>query len=511
MESEKNSKSAKEEKPQVPLNASLPLSGTNEHPLAPLRGESAVEGRIDYALVLLSDSLPLSGGIFGLRPTFLMQFGQEFNYMGTQFYQSNLNHWWEPHSSMDQSQFWQAAGQIENQPQQQWQQQPSLSERRPTLKDTLQQFLQESISTRKSIEASCKRMEMHLRYISQRLKVKVNTEVNPKEEGQAIVTESDEIFYGKKIGRDEEKIERKEKEELSEKDKDEEKEKEVVEREERKKICVKIKKLRRKREGKKKIREKKKRKFRERKSKKKKMRGKKKESYEKPHPHLKKHRRKEKKFKCFMEIFKKLEIKVPMIETLQQYCQLVFKKVDRVEVTLSRLPTNTELLLNICDSCECYAMLMNKTPSEFLKLQESPSVDQTLTREGLLTSFDQRRTHQWELDTFEDGWQRQGGEHGDCAILGLMVVVRRERREKKLVSRRPWMSRFGFEKGEDERRPRRGGDSGTAVALGLRRRHDSGCPMTERSGGKVVAARVLLEKVEDDAHGLGLRWRDVVG
>ncbi|KOM37617.1 hypothetical protein LR48_Vigan03g099900 [Vigna angularis] len=57
MESEKNSKSAKEEKPQVPLSASLPLSGTNEHPLAPLRGESAGEGRIDYALV------PLSGDV----------------------------------------------------------------------------------------------------------------------------------------------------------------------------------------------------------------------------------------------------------------------------------------------------------------------------------------------------------------------------------------------------------------------------------------------------------------
>ncbi|KOM57527.1 hypothetical protein LR48_Vigan11g056000 [Vigna angularis] len=49
MESEKNSKSGKEEKPQVPLSVNLPLSGTNEHPLAPLRGESAAEGRIDYA------------------------------------------------------------------------------------------------------------------------------------------------------------------------------------------------------------------------------------------------------------------------------------------------------------------------------------------------------------------------------------------------------------------------------------------------------------------------------
>ncbi|KOM30128.1 hypothetical protein LR48_Vigan965s000300 [Vigna angularis] len=61
MESETNSKSEKEEKPQVPLSASLPLSGTQEHPLAPLRGESAAEGRFDHALVLLSGSLPLSG------------------------------------------------------------------------------------------------------------------------------------------------------------------------------------------------------------------------------------------------------------------------------------------------------------------------------------------------------------------------------------------------------------------------------------------------------------------
>ncbi|KOM26577.1 hypothetical protein LR48_Vigan294s001300 [Vigna angularis] len=103
----------------------------------------------------------------------------------------------------------------------------------------------------------------------------------------------------------------------SEKDKDEEKEREVVEREERKKICVKIKKLRRKREGKKKITEKKKSKKKVR-EKKKRTREKKKESYEKPLPHPKKNHRKEKKFKCLMEIFKKLEIKVPMIETLQQ-------------------------------------------------------------------------------------------------------------------------------------------------------------------------------------------------
>ncbi|KOM43173.1 hypothetical protein LR48_Vigan05g077700 [Vigna angularis] len=48
-------------------------------------------------------------------------------------------------------------------------------------------------------------MEMHLRFISQKLNVKVNTEVNLKEEGQAIVTESDKTFAEEKIGRDEEK------------------------------------------------------------------------------------------------------------------------------------------------------------------------------------------------------------------------------------------------------------------------------------------------------------------
>ncbi|KOM55570.1 hypothetical protein LR48_Vigan10g146200 [Vigna angularis] len=68
-----------------------------------------------------------------------------------------------------------------------------------------------------------------------------------------------------------------------------------------------MKKVSGKRERKKKVREKKKR-----------TRGKKKESYEKLRPHPKKYHRKEKELECFMEIFKKLEIKVPMIETLKQ-------------------------------------------------------------------------------------------------------------------------------------------------------------------------------------------------
>ncbi|KOM54815.1 hypothetical protein LR48_Vigan10g070700 [Vigna angularis] len=111
---------------------------------------------------------------------------------------------------------------------QQWQQQPFLSGSLDRLDDTLQRFLKNFDATQKSIEESCKRMEMQLRYISQRLNDEVNTEVNPKEEGQTIVTESDKILDEKELEGDEEKIERKEKEELSEKNKDEEKEKEVV-------------------------------------------------------------------------------------------------------------------------------------------------------------------------------------------------------------------------------------------------------------------------------------------
>ena len=48
---------------------------------------------------------------------------------------------------------------------------------------------------------------------------------------------------------------------------------------------------------------------------KKRRRGREKRSYAKPFPHHKKNHRRENRFKCFMKIFKKLEIKVPMVET----------------------------------------------------------------------------------------------------------------------------------------------------------------------------------------------------
>ncbi|KOM51900.1 hypothetical protein LR48_Vigan09g055900 [Vigna angularis] len=92
MESEKNSKSAKEEKPQVPLNASLPLSGTHEHPLALLRGENAVEGKNStHALTaerflsrkhekhfkVVQDRRLLMKRKVGMIPNFAPQFGEQ--------------------------------------------------------------------------------------------------------------------------------------------------------------------------------------------------------------------------------------------------------------------------------------------------------------------------------------------------------------------------------------------------------------------------------------------------
>ncbi|KOM57493.1 hypothetical protein LR48_Vigan11g052600 [Vigna angularis] len=121
---------------------------------------------------------------------------------------------------MDQSQFWQAARPFDRPspqqwpPPQQWQQQPFLSGSLDRLDETLQRFLKNSDATQKSIEESCKRMEMQLCNISQRLNDEVNTEVNLKKEGQTIVTESDKIIDEKQLEGDEEKIERKEKEEL---------------------------------------------------------------------------------------------------------------------------------------------------------------------------------------------------------------------------------------------------------------------------------------------------------
>ncbi|KOM55393.1 hypothetical protein LR48_Vigan10g128500 [Vigna angularis] len=69
---------------------------------------------------------------------------------------------------MGQSQFGQAVEKFDRLPQQQWQQQPSLSERMAKVDDTLQQLTQISNSHHKSTEAALKRMEMQLGHILQK-------------------------------------------------------------------------------------------------------------------------------------------------------------------------------------------------------------------------------------------------------------------------------------------------------------------------------------------------------
>ncbi|KOM40797.1 hypothetical protein LR48_Vigan04g099500 [Vigna angularis] len=68
---QKRHQKVQKEKPQLPLSGNLPLSGTNEFTLAPLRGKMAAEGRKRLTHLPLSGSLPLSGTIFGLGPNFL--------------------------------------------------------------------------------------------------------------------------------------------------------------------------------------------------------------------------------------------------------------------------------------------------------------------------------------------------------------------------------------------------------------------------------------------------------
>ncbi|KOM34643.1 hypothetical protein LR48_Vigan02g079300 [Vigna angularis] len=256
---QKRHKKVQKEESQLPLNGSLPLSGTQEFTGDPLRGTTTAEGKnraraltaervlcLMYAECNLVKNLTIwalnsikvistTGG--NLTQAWIkVNFGKlpdnsrtnhnnngsnkalkSTKFMANQFpyCQGNFNEGWKPHPSIGQEQSGQAGqlGQFNKQ-----QQQPVLS---GSLDETLQRFLKNSDSTQKSIEESCKRMEMHLRYISQRLNEEVNTEVNLKEEGQAIVTQSEKILDEKKIGGDEEKIERKEKEELSEKNKDE--------------------------------------------------------------------------------------------------------------------------------------------------------------------------------------------------------------------------------------------------------------------------------------------------
>ncbi|WVZ16962.1 hypothetical protein V8G54_009944 [Vigna mungo] len=220
----------------------------------------------------------------------------------------------EPYSSINQNQYEQVGGLFTS---------PTQADSTTKLEETLQQFLQKT----------CKVLSQMLNEITNNERpgkeckdVVIESDKTPDESGEKEEKrEDDRKIEGKEEEKDEEiKIEREEEESLSEKvkevekeddereekeclsekEKDVEEEKEGVEKEEKKieksALCPKKCSKEKKREGK--------------------DESKKKESYENPPHHPKKDHgeKKENQFERFMDIFKKLEIKVPMIRTLQQ-------------------------------------------------------------------------------------------------------------------------------------------------------------------------------------------------
>ncbi|KOM34850.1 hypothetical protein LR48_Vigan02g100000 [Vigna angularis] len=125
---------------------------------------------------------------------------------------------------MGQSQFGQPAEQFDRLPQQQWQQQPSLSERMAKMDDTLQQLMQMYDSHHKNTQAAFRRIGGQLCHIIQKLDdLGSNMEVNPREECQAIITRSDKVLDERKIERKEERLSEKEKDVKEEEEKEERK------------------------------------------------------------------------------------------------------------------------------------------------------------------------------------------------------------------------------------------------------------------------------------------------
>ncbi|KOM31299.1 hypothetical protein LR48_Vigan01g085400 [Vigna angularis] len=92
---------------------------------------------------------------------------------------------------MDQSQFGHSVGQFYREPQQQWQQQPSILERWAKMDDTLQQFMQMSDSHHKNNQVAFKRIGSQFVHIIQKLDdLGSNMKANPREECNAVITES---------------------------------------------------------------------------------------------------------------------------------------------------------------------------------------------------------------------------------------------------------------------------------------------------------------------------------
>ena len=211
---------------------------------------------------------------------------EEVNYMGNTSRQGNYNQGWRPHPNMGQ------AGPSNRPLPQQFQQHPSLADRTSKIEDTLNQFMQVSISNHKSTEAAIRNLEVQMGQIAKRMEEKsdtnfaANTEVNPKEHVKAITTRSGKALEERKVNRDDEKGE--ESGELHER-----KEESIEEDDENVEGGHKEMGEREKNKGK---------------------------SVEKPLPYPKIHSRKEKEkqFGRFLDIFKRLEINIPFSEALQQ-------------------------------------------------------------------------------------------------------------------------------------------------------------------------------------------------
>ncbi|XP_052728472.1 uncharacterized protein LOC128195274 [Vigna angularis] len=93
---------------------------------------------------------------------------EDVNYMGNQNRNNHFNQGWRPHPSMGQGQ----DGPSNRPPQQQYQPHPSLSDRTSKLEDTLQQFMQVSISNHKSTEASIRNLEIQVGQLAKKLEEK---------------------------------------------------------------------------------------------------------------------------------------------------------------------------------------------------------------------------------------------------------------------------------------------------------------------------------------------------
>ncbi|KOM43144.1 hypothetical protein LR48_Vigan05g074800 [Vigna angularis] len=109
---------------------------------------------------------------------FLVEALEDVNFMENKFpyRQGNYNHGWKSHPSMGQGQNGQAgqAGQF-NRPQQQqsiWQQISALNEKSTKLEETLQQFIQVTISNHNNNEAAIRNMEIQSGQMAKDLKDK---------------------------------------------------------------------------------------------------------------------------------------------------------------------------------------------------------------------------------------------------------------------------------------------------------------------------------------------------